>query len=1147
MTMHEGLVQVAVFDYTNALLEHASVVLTTRDTANTQDHILRFDAGRQRYTATGVAPGRYVVTVQARDRATEHRDVQVDLAGLDTMVIVGEPGMPFFYRGAIKVPFQPYPDLLAVALDASAGAEDLERILGLATYRQGTPVAAREAIRQQHIHVFRFAPDTSEVEKQHVQESLSEDAQVTAVGPLVRLAPESLSFLTDEIVVKFQSHVTLERVVEIARRFNTEVLRRVPQAGNAFLLRVPGPVTYAVLETAAQLVASGLVEYAEPNLVSSAIDDAITPTDFLYPMQWHLPLIHCPEAWQALSDTLAPDVAFGSPDIVIAVIDEGVEVTHPEFTGSVSNGTPKVYQVFDFGRMVPNNDRRAGSGHGTCCAGLATALPNNPAAVAGQHEGVVGVAGNCRLMAIRRPSGLHNELGYSDMYMWIGGFEPASGTAGFPARISPGADVITTSFGYSEGLPISGLMKDTFDYLTSYGRGGRGTLLFFSVGNESNENDPRDFTLLRPWAAYTRTFAVAASTLETDGVMEIRAPYSNIGGAGILDFCMPSASRKSSVVYNPPRNYGIVTAADTALQGTLTWTPNAPSHITVHTTTADAAVVQATNLAVASSAGFAVGQFIVIGTPGTAGAEFNQVRSIPDGTHLRVIGLKNAHPADTIVSGGPDHSVNNFGGTSAATPLAAGVGALLLSARPSLTWIQVRDLLRSTAVHIDAANTSATGQWYDINGLPPADPGYAGPFYSRWYGFGRIDALAAVNAALTLGATGDVIIRKNVGDNGSVPATGRFWDCPDIWVRNVSPAAEGAAALPANYATPGPTQDVVAAQDNYIYVRVKNIGPVATSTFYIRVYLTHWAGTEFVYPDNFIPSDPPGQLLPFPLVDSTHLIGEVQTGGLGPNASEIVTVVWPAAAIPPQEVMVGGSTVHWHPCLLVEISPQDGPLPSGPHVWDNNNLGQKNVTITYAADDGSFASALVAGNLLNASKFLTLRIDRAQVPAGVRLYLDVLDLQVKRRLKRLVQKGQEPGAGQPLEVVLLEEALVLVAQPGGSGPSRPRTAITLPPRTRLKLLDLPGRARPRAVGLALGHYRGREVFWLQPTGTVHAPLLAGRGALVPFVVGGVADQSVPPGAYLVGITQKDADGQTSGAAAVELRIRGQIETLPPEG
>src|SRR5215469_13451677 len=124
--------------------------------------------------------------------------------------------------------------------------------------------------------------------------------------------------------------------------------------------------------------------------------------------------------------------------------------------------------------MVANNNSRQG-GHGTCCAGIATALANNPSGVMGQNEGVAGSAANCRLMAIERPFP-GSEVGYSDMYIWVGGFDPASSTLGFPAPISPGADVITNSFGYSVGMPISGLMKDTFDYLTTYGRGVRGVL-----------------------------------------------------------------------------------------------------------------------------------------------------------------------------------------------------------------------------------------------------------------------------------------------------------------------------------------------------------------------------------------------------------------------------------------------------------------------------------------------------------------------------------------------------------------------------------------------------------------------------------------------------------------------------------------------
>jgi len=95
------------------------------------------------------------------------------------------------------------------------------------------------------------------------------------------------------------------------------------------------------------------------------------------------------------------------------VVDSGVELGNPDFIGTVSNGNSKVYQVFDFQNMVANNNSRQG-GHGTCCAGIATALANNPSGVMGQNEGVAGSAANCRLMAIERPFP-GSEVGYSDM------------------------------------------------------------------------------------------------------------------------------------------------------------------------------------------------------------------------------------------------------------------------------------------------------------------------------------------------------------------------------------------------------------------------------------------------------------------------------------------------------------------------------------------------------------------------------------------------------------------------------------------------------------------------------------------------------------------------------------------------------------
>jgi subtilisin family serine protease len=73
---------------------------------------------------------------------------------------------------------------------------------------------------------------------------------------------------------------------------------------------------------------------------------------------------------------------------------------------------------------------------------------------------------------------------------------------------------------------------------------------------------------------------------------------------------------------------------------------------------------------------------------------------------------------------------NDFGGTSSATPLAAGVAALVLSVRPNLSRTALRDLLANSADKI--------GSGYDANG------------HSNEFGYGRVNAARAVQATLAL-------------------------------------------------------------------------------------------------------------------------------------------------------------------------------------------------------------------------------------------------------------------------------------------------------------------------------------------------------------------------------------------------------------
>lgn len=88
-----------------------------------------------------------------------------------------------------------------------------------------------------------------------------------------------------------------------------------------------------------------------------------------------------------------------------------------------------------------------------------------------------------------------------------------------------------------------------------------------------------------------------------------------------------------------------------------------------------------------------------------------------------------------VYSVGVNNSENTvFGGTSAASPLASGVVALLLEANPNLTWRDVQHILKRTARRNDPTNAD----WVQ-NG--------AGRWVNYSYGYGAIDAGAAVAAA----------------------------------------------------------------------------------------------------------------------------------------------------------------------------------------------------------------------------------------------------------------------------------------------------------------------------------------------------------------------------------------------------------------
>jgi subtilisin family serine protease len=864
--------------------------------------------------------------------------------------------------------------------------------------------------------------------------------------------------LTNELVVRFQNDVKRSDAERLAASVDLKIKRELRHAGNAFVLVRSGNPSYDLINAADALAKSDRVVYVEPNLTFVIEPDQYTPNDPLYPHVPHLQLINVDDAWDRL-DNVAINLRGGSPDITIAVIDlDGVAPNHPEFTASLTDGTSKLVSSTNFAASPIAAQTVAGLGgdHGTECAASATAAFDN-------NRGLAGVAPNCHLIGARI-GGVSSAVLMADIYLWVAGFMNGSVAAGFPiAPPARAADVISSSWG-SSGLALSNTIRDCFDFLTTYGRGGKGCILCFSLGNtgytDFTDSAGSDF---RAWPTYEKTLAIGSSinTNPTNPVASCQPdPAGNVANIAT------AVDRRA--LYSP---YG----ATALLKPDLV----SPSHT-------------------------------------------SYVSPCPPGTKVDPI-LSAVRVGTGTVDGCPGAAVCNdyaqsFGGTSHSTPTVAGAVALVLSARTNLNWVQVRDILRRSCVRIDAAQTNAIGLWQDLDGDTLID-------YSRWYGAGRIDVDAAVELALdnTL-QLADVYVRENLSDFGNVPSGGDWWESPDIWVRRN--ALDPIPALA--WGDPAPHQNAKRGQDNAVFCRVRNRGEVTAPVVYIRAMITHWAGLEFVYPADFIPSNNVGAPIPSPLVPGTYLIGEARVDNLGPGADRIVKFNWPQALIPPETVVVSGATVHWHPCLLVEASPHDGPDPIGglaAPVRGNNNISQRNIDIDNVGDAGADDFVGMIAGTRDPVGIATLIVDAKHLRGAATIRLHIADERLMKQFElsasRVVQ-GLPVQAGEKIKdcVVTLESRAKLRMECGIC-----KIVIEAAPGSRIFTNDCYSSSQVTAQMVKHQGLNSIEIKGL--SGRMEIPLRLSGGQFAPLLVA-----ITGPATGDLRILQRRGDGELSGGYGI---------------
>ncbi len=283
-----------------------------------------------------------------------------------------------------------------------------------------------------------------------------------------------------------------------------------------------------ILETVAMFAALDEVDIAEPvyrkeliagdpiDRIPARVDlddahDEWFPDDPQFSSQWHYHNtgqsngtpgadIRLPAAWA---------IETGNPDVKVAIIDDGIQFTHPDLEANMWE---------DIGYNFVNDSPNINPGdHGTHVAGTVAAVTNNGVGVSGIAGGS-GTGDGVRLMSAQVFSGLSSG-GFPNAFVWAA---------------DNGAAIAQNSWGYTSAGVVEQVVLDAIDYFNVNGGGDvlEGGITIFAAGNSNASGE---------WypGFYEGSFSVAATNHSDQ-----KAAYSNYGNW--IDISAPGGETTTS-------------------------------------------------------------------------------------------------------------------------------------------------------------------------------------------------------------------------------------------------------------------------------------------------------------------------------------------------------------------------------------------------------------------------------------------------------------------------------------------------------------------------------------------------------------------------------------------------------------------------
>lgn len=348
-------------------------------------------------------------------------------------------------------------------------------------------------------------------------------SQIPGVVETGRAGEQPQTYVPGELLVKYRD-AGKSSVESLTNQLGGEIKTEFPSLR---WQHVKLPDGLAVADAMSIYKQDPSVEVVQPNFIYRI---NVTPNDAQWSQLYGMMKINAPQAWETTT---------GDPNIVVAVIDTGIDRDHPDLAANVwqnpgevaANGVDDdmngfIDDTYGWDFLNGDNDPVDGHDHGTHCSGTIGGVGNN-------GVGVAGVNWNVKIMALKT----HDDVvGGSTSVTVIGTFQYVT------MMKNRGINIRATSNSYG-GPPEAGTydqaMKDAID-----ATGRAGVLNVFAAGNQLTVSQERNNDILPTYpGSYNSPSILAVAASDQNDNMASFSHY----GATTVDVAAPGVSVLSTV------------------------------------------------------------------------------------------------------------------------------------------------------------------------------------------------------------------------------------------------------------------------------------------------------------------------------------------------------------------------------------------------------------------------------------------------------------------------------------------------------------------------------------------------------------------------------------------------------------------------